>query len=388
MSSNPGALETQVTSVYELGMIDDEVYDVNGKYFRPEVYSRFKYGDGEAVNHYASLLAENLLERYGDTIGDSFIAGSASKHVPTAAAAISRALLTKLTLLHRPPAGAFRIDRAVVRAGDYSQLPEQERVRMTAGNGLALPEAALSEIKDSPLLVVDDIRVTGSHETALKQTLGNLGLHGALFAYIATVDPVISKVHPEIEHAINHDYVKNLNQIAALVQEPSFTLNARTCKFILESDAAAIKTFAAAIPADKAHQIISAMVADGYHRIPAYQATFEIFANNVPSSLDKYAIYEEVLWTANGGHALPEPHHHFLRHHDSRVTTTNNGEVLRPFKEEVALALMKRTGGTGTVSPKDIDAAIEQALGEGVITRTRSGYWQLTNKGKEELFVS
>ncbi len=287
------AAETTMSamSVYELGYRDERIVDVHGKQFDPEQYSRFKYGDGEAAQHYAVSLADELLERYGDDIGDMYIAGSASKHVPTAAQAISNALIGELSLRGHAPTGAFRIDRAVVREGDYSALSDSERELLAHNNGLTVPPETLREMADCPVMIIDDIKVTGSHEAALRQVLGSAGLKSVLFSYIASVEPEVAATRPQIEYDVNHAFVKELQDVTELAEEPLFVLNARTCKYILQSDSEAITCMVERMPLSRSMQMLSAMTADGYHLLPTYKESFTAFTD---------AAYEKAARTRNG----------------------------------------------------------------------------------------
>lgn len=268
--------EFHTDSVYDLSLQDGEIVAATHTVaFDPAEYSRFKYGDGSAATHYASVVADELVKHHGDSLSDVYIASSAQKHVPTAANALSRRLVGELVFRGHQPAGVFRIDRAIVRTGDYSAMTEEARRACTQNNGLVLPEVAADELVGKTALIIDDIKVTGSHEKALHSVLGDIGIKTAIFGYVATVDPETAQNHPEIEYMINHAYVKNLDDLAQLTHFPHFSLNARTCKFILSSSEEEIRQFAQNVPEHVARDIVASMVADGYHKFEDYTQNFQ-----------------------------------------------------------------------------------------------------------------
>lgn len=261
--------------------------------FDMETYSRFKYGDVEATNHFAGILAdalEALFPEGGPERAHLAVAPSAYLALPTAAAVVTQRMLARLSAGGRHVPAALHIGRASHIDKDFSLLTPEQRAAVMGANKLELPPPAA--LAGRHLVVVDDCRITGAHEECVRQALAAAAAAGGgpaslTFLYIAMVPPELVAAAKSgcaasagflkgVEGAMNGAAIKSLSDLAPVLCQRGAVLTARTTKFVLQKAAAegapALGAFLAALPPRLMVQLIEGADADGYSSMPALAA--------------------------------------------------------------------------------------------------------------------
>jgi hypothetical protein len=244
--------------------------------FDPRAFSRFKYGDNQVAQHYAARLAELLISE-GVLQKDCiyYMCGPAYQQVPTAAVAITDCL-PDLLRAQGYQISEFKISGQAFGA-DFSNKNIEQRRTALAQITLTAPDEIRKAIRNQRVIVIDDIKVTGLHETAIARLLSSCNTGGMLFCYVASLEREGSVWWPEVEWDLNHCYMNSLERLAELMQDPYFVINSRVCKFVLAQPAAEIKTFAAQLSPQLRTQLVNAILADEYHLMDSLSDTAKIF---------------------------------------------------------------------------------------------------------------
>jgi hypothetical protein len=232
--------------------------------FDPYNFSRVKYGDGRMVKVYAQKLVELLIaEQLITKDQEYFLCSSAYQNVPTAAAAIADhmpALLRdagyKIT--------EFKINGQAFSA-DFSNQNESQRKATLAKIKLTLPADIQKAIRHQQVIAIDDIKVTGLHESALAGLFAEHDVANTLFCYVAALEQEGSIWWPEVEWELNHCYINGLSRLSELMRDSSFIPNSRVCKFILQQPAEDVEPFLSQVPPETLRAILRLMRADNYH---------------------------------------------------------------------------------------------------------------------------
>ncbi len=233
-------------------------------------YSRFKYGDGNAADMLGGLLAEQFIETHDADEATLLVTSSAYKTAPPAARALQDSFVARMGELARPNAVAtFKINRANLTNGDYAQMGLEERQKVMAANGLSLPEDLEVEGKD--IVILDDISVTGSHESMLRKLLVPESPASIQYGYILSVTN--GTEHPGIEAAINASSISTIEDVLPLVTSKKFKPNARLCKFILAQSLCDIKQFVEACDTEVVSKIEHYVTGDELVQLPRYAHT-------------------------------------------------------------------------------------------------------------------
>jgi adenine/guanine phosphoribosyltransferase-like PRPP-binding protein len=236
--------------------------------FPAKGYSYFKYGSTKWADRFAGDLLKALDAQYPDTI-----VSSAYRYMPTAAHAVTTALGAEITLQGGETQLA-KVHRSTLTHGDYSTMSAGERAAVMGANLLAIDPAA---VDGKDVLVVDDIRVTGSHEDSLRKLFDCLHPSRVTFAYIAAIDQELAHADPQLEDRVNHAAIKKLVDIERLIGYREFRMNARSCKFILAlRHRDELPSFLARLSHDLLSQFYMGALGDGYHLMPLYTPSFEL----------------------------------------------------------------------------------------------------------------
>lgn len=216
--------------------------------FLPEDYSKFKYG------------AINIAQKFGHILADRFISECLSKtytgnpivvlpsaysHIPTASYFMKCFFVDKLNAyLHEnnhPVIRETKIHRTVTYREDYGEMSAEDRFKLIKGDKFYIDQEFIG---DSTLLMLDDIKITGTHEQVLINMLNDYNLtNDCYMLYFAEL--VNKAIPPRVENYLNNFFIKGLDSIDAIIENEEFTFNTRVVKYILNADATSFDTFIA-----------------------------------------------------------------------------------------------------------------------------------------------
>lgn len=281
-------------------------------------YSMFKYGAGTVARQYgydlfAKFLVQQLLwwgiytpvsqenvvdtswvmlpssNEEGPNKSDSnnskhkiYVTCSPYKVAPPAAHAVTHyfmeALNKYLTSINHPKAIFFQVERLRLFEGDFGILSESQRRGVMADVQLATPDDV--DLRDSNVVVIDDIRITGAHEQAVLGALLGKQPKRICKAYVALFDKEegLEKLS-KLEARLNNAIVKNINDLDNLMKamRDNYIPNSRVCKFILsQQDIPALKRFLRRQSPHMLQRLYDYMEADGYSDMKSYRPQMEL----------------------------------------------------------------------------------------------------------------
>ena len=206
------------------------------------MYSLMKYGDPKAVRFWAKKMTDHIMsdpEMVSLFKENKFvITSSAFGSVQTAANAIA----SEVTYMLREK--GIRVEKVKIdRAGgfaatNYGQMGHEQRERLAKARKISLSDVARGKMENAVVLVIDDVKVTGTHEKMIDGLLESTGAKKYMFGYMIGFGPDISKNEPEAEEWLNRNAVGYIGDLLPIFagDNASPTLNARTLKFILDAD--------------------------------------------------------------------------------------------------------------------------------------------------------
>jgi hypothetical protein len=218
---------------------------LTGEEFRPLRYSRFKYGDAEAAEHYADGLSERLWESGLLSWPDRPVITTAPyKFLPTASFELAKHVRRHLNDRRPDSAEAVEIVPLHLRhvdSGNYSARSQDERQRILNEAGLHL---GAGDVAGRQVVLIDDAVVSGTAESRAVAVLAEAGASGVIGAYAVELDRASALAAPEVEDQLNHAYVRDLDTLLEIYASPSAVLNIRTVKYVLTwPDAVAVERF-------------------------------------------------------------------------------------------------------------------------------------------------
>jgi len=235
-------------------------------------YSLLKHGDPRATRR----LGLRVGKLYPDAADPVFISSSPQGEVSTAARNLLLHTELKFPLIHLGREGDF--DRS-----DFGRLSADERTAAMRTRKIKVSDEVQGRLSGSTLLVIDDLRASGSHERAIIEYFRSLEVPQRLiFLYVVEFDGALS-ASPEAEEELNHFEVSSINDLRVLEREAGgLLINSRVVKMLLAAGAnqegrvQLLEFLREASAATLATIRDAALSADGYASVPTYAEGFRL----------------------------------------------------------------------------------------------------------------
>jgi predicted phosphoribosyltransferase len=256
-------------------------------------YSRYKYGQVEAVEAFAAELARAAVAHSPEFAdAPTTVTAPASRTVPIGADMLADGVLRHLnharTAQLREPAVRAKLQRFEVPSGDYGSEDLETRKALLAAERISsIPEL----FTDRHVIVVDDLWVTGTSAEVTAAAVERWRPASLTYLVIATVQPHLADLYPEVEHELNHAAVNSLPALAELTRDGSVVVNQRVCKFVLSHPASVVEAWLPGLAPQFVWQLYSAVLAEGFGLMPEYRETVAVITERVDTDgLQEWAI--------------------------------------------------------------------------------------------------
>ena len=251
--------------------IDGNVVTSTGEPFDLHAYSRFKYGCHQQAAHYGDQLTKLLV---GSPVSDMYrgeqppiiVSASAYKRLYTAAQLVANTVESRLRWASFQ-VQAGRIYRAHLTEGDYGAMTHAQRQYWMTNNGLSVDPTLFV---GRHVIVVDDVRITGSHERAIWRLFADLPIRSLTNLYVVELSKALVERDPCIEDRMNHAEVRTLHDLIRLMWQDSYVPTARTVKFVLSRPYDALVAFLAKIEGGDLRALHMGVLDDGYYAMQTY----------------------------------------------------------------------------------------------------------------------
>jgi len=239
-------------------------------------YSRFKHGSKTQARIFGRQLAEVC-----DFDSGSHLMFYSAPHnnVPTASNALKDYLLSGCSRQFMEKGITIeqgKIFRAYSYDDDYGKMSKEERRNAIKSDQLYIDKSFLSD--KHTLVIIDDIKITGSHEERIQEILNREGIkNDVIYIYIAEY----TGDDPTIEHRLNHRDVNNLIDINHIIRNEEFIFNIRVVKFILRASQEEFINFITYQSDSFNETLFSCAILNNYHNNPKYKDNFNILKTHV-----------------------------------------------------------------------------------------------------------
>lgn len=214
--------------------------------FCAQKYSKFKYGSKSIAREFGHELGESFLDSsvYRELqskfdLSEKMIRVSAApyKFTPTASSVLKDYFVHAFNKSHAlkfsKSIEEMKIYRAHSYFDEYDSMPQEDRAKAINSDDFYI-DKNLTE--DAILFLVDDIKITGAHQTRIENLLKSNDFKGdAVFLFYAEL---IGAEDPKIEGFLNRRAINGLKDINEIIREDEFIFNTRVVKFILQHDSA------------------------------------------------------------------------------------------------------------------------------------------------------
>lgn len=270
-------------------MISPHKITKEGAEFDGYVYSKFKFGCVKSTAIMAHEMIKSFMEydnKYNFIDQDTQVAvvGPAFKRIPSAGWLLAEYFTNQLNwYLHNkdlPIADLVKMTRTKIHEKDFGTLNLEERRAIMDEEAFSMTIDE-SRVKGKSLIFVDDVRITGSHENAVKRVLGTYPHDNHVFMYYAMAD---HGIRPSIENDLNRKYVNNFSRMIEILGHPH-TMNARMVKDILRLSVEGANHLVRLMKPEIAFNIVNLAIAEGYDKFDSFKESFAVFKGIVNTEI-------------------------------------------------------------------------------------------------------
>jgi len=236
-------------------------------------YSRFKYGSRTPGVHFAKKLFNDFDQHLFDKNKDYIIYSSPYQCIPTATYGMALEffeLLKNRALMYGRTVRFEKLFRDPTYTVDYGTLTKEERLKLIGQDTFSFiktPE------KDFTLIFLDDVKVTGSHEHVLKNSIKRFDIQNhCILGYYAIVDP---ELPAKYEHDINEAAINGIEDLVQISQQLDFAFNTRVIKRLLISEPHDFEYVLTSLKGDQLKSMRALAESNGYNDIDAYKANYK-----------------------------------------------------------------------------------------------------------------
>lgn len=278
-------MKTFSETLSTLTVVDGQVLCQDGTPFDRVAYSHFKYGFVPPAVRYGEALAALITDQLFEVAGAEAITvvSAPYKHLPTASHAVAQVIVDELSreALQRERALPVLVPfhKSRVGSSNYAKSDEAYRRKSLATLGLHIDE---SRVRGAHVVVVDDIRITGSAEKATAQYLESLQPASIWYLHAARLDEATGKAYPGLEDELNQTVAHTLEVILQQVAEGDFQLNTRVLRLLLETeDQDAFESFVFEAPLALLESIHQSAIGNGPDYCTKYRTNLELVSYQI-----------------------------------------------------------------------------------------------------------
>lgn len=171
----------------------------------------------------------------------------------------------------------LKIFRGHNYVADYSTMSYEDRIKAINSDEFYIDKEF---IKDKTLFLIDDIRITGSHEQTMIKLLERIDFQGVVY-FIYYAELVGNSSSASIENDLNYAFVKNINNINYIIQNDEFIFNTRVTKFILSQKEEDFKNFIDYQSKSFRHTLKTNSMGNSYHKKDEFINNFNYLISKI-----------------------------------------------------------------------------------------------------------
>jgi hypothetical protein len=236
-------------------------------------YSQFKYGCTTHGIRFAKKLFDVFDQNLFDSKKDYIVYSSPYQSIPTATYCMAREFFELLKERMQPYGRKVKFEklfRDPTYTVDYGTLTREDRLKLIGQDTFSFIKTPK---EDFTLIFLDDVKVTGSHEHVLKNSIKKLDIQNPLIlGYYAIVHP---ELPAKYEHDINEAAISGIEDLVQIGQQVDFEFNTRVVKRLLISEPHDFDYVLTSLKNDQLRSMRKLAESNGYHNIEAYQTNYE-----------------------------------------------------------------------------------------------------------------
>lgn len=280
-----------------------QIQDAENLPFSKKEYSLFKFGSKSIARRYGLELFTAFTHYFVDSKYDKddtqiVVCSSPYNHIPTATNAMKDYFVEYLNtwLVHKgyPVVQQTKIHRYTSYTDDYGALSAEQRRALIGGDQFHVD---IDFLEDKLVLLLDDIRITGTHEKMIVEMLRRYMPNAykeeieeyctPWFLYYAVLSN--DQIDPSIENVLNYASIKGLLSVMNMIMVNDFIFNTRVIKYMLSYDnlefTIAVENWKVWKGLPMLENLYHLAIGNSYHLVPEYKENLEVLKNVVHESV-------------------------------------------------------------------------------------------------------
>ncbi|MDO4783027.1 MAG: phosphoribosyltransferase family protein [Capnocytophaga felis] len=251
-----------------------KIYNREHCTFDTHEYSRFKFGNVLYAEKFAKELFQGFVSEYGDLIlkqNQIILLPSPHHTIPTASSYLCSFFKRELNFFlfrnEKSTSVESKIYRNQTYVQDYGNMNYEERLRLISNDTYYIDKEF---IEGKFCILIDDIKITGSHEDTVNRILKEYNVSGNfLFLYYAEL--MNSHIHPNIENDYNYAAVKKIEDLLHIVTDTNFRFNTRVIKYVLLMGERNFEFLIEGMSEEQKRELFYLAISNNYHLINEYK---------------------------------------------------------------------------------------------------------------------
>lgn len=253
--------------------------------FSPEDYSKYKHGSKRISRLFGTELGNSFLRDRSFELcnlksKDIVISSAPYNYIPVASTILKDYFFSSFNsiwgLYHESPSD-LKIFRGHNYIMDYSNMEYEDRLKAINSDEFYIDK---EYIKNKTLFLIDDIRITGSHEETMIKMLERIDFQGDVY-FLYYAELIDTKAAASIEGYLNHAFVKNILHINHIIQNDEFIFNTRVTKFILSQSHEDFKNFIDYQSKSFRHTLKTNSMGNSYHKKEEFKENFNYLTTKI-----------------------------------------------------------------------------------------------------------
>lgn len=253
-------------------------------------YSRFKFGDSLCAQKFANELFENFISDYGDLIlkqKEIIVLPSPYFTIPTASSSLCAAFKENLNRFlffnNRKSCVESKIHRNQTYVQDYGNMDLEDRLNLISNDTYYIDREF---IDNKFCILIDDIKITGSHERTVNNILTKYNVKGQ-FCFLYYAELLNKEIHPSIENYYNYFALQSLEDLIHIITNPGFKFNTRVIKYILLLEEQDLHKVLLTLNAKQQNDLLNLAIGNNYQLISEYTNSLKLLTNKLWQSTYK-----------------------------------------------------------------------------------------------------
>jgi len=264
--------------------------DSCGGLVNAEEFSRYKFGDTAIAKKYGIQLARFAAENYPDVVFYApkvAVLTSDFQQTPSSSTVLTQTFADELTRIRAQhsasPAKLIMVEKRYTEEIVVKEHYGDRRLRQKS-----YAHVDPKEVEGHAVFFVDDVRASGAQERRIEKLLEPIQTASVNFLYALMFDEEEASRNSKLEFFLMHSFVRNLQTLSTIINDPNFAINRRVCKFFLsQNNPHEIQDFLSRQSDSFLRELYLASLADELNKFPDYQVAWVALESEINGRLEK-----------------------------------------------------------------------------------------------------